>query len=199
MGLPKILTDQIREGNTLLFLGAGASFGAKNASNKTIPTGNELAKSLAEKYLGKEYSNLSLIKAAELSIVQTDLFTVQDYIADLFTGFQPAEFHKLIPKFVWQAIATTNYDLIIERAYDLTTDRLQTLVPFLKNSDRVEEKLKNPASVQYVKLHGCITATHDKQIPLILTTEQYNTHRKNRNFLFERFSQLASNFGSVSF
>jgi len=196
MELPKPLIDNLREGNVILFLGAGASIGATHPQNKPVPTGKQLAKTLADKFLGAGYSDVSLLKAAELSIAQTNLITVQEFIASIFRDFTPASFHRLISSFMWKAIITTNYDLIIESVYEQDS-RLQNIAKFLKNTDRVEEKLKVPNTIQYMKLHGCITVTGDLQIPLILTTEQYLTHRKNRNFLFERFTQLAFQYPVV--
>ena len=119
---------------------------------------------------------------------------MQGFIASIFEDFHPADFHKLIPKFVWSAIATTNYDLVLERAYDGVNDKLQNLVVFKKNSERVEEKLKTINSLLYLKLHGCITDITDDQIPLILTPDQYINHRKGRHFLFERLQSLAYNY-----
>jgi cold shock CspA family protein len=194
MSIPKALLDEITVGNVILFLGAGASVGAQHPQGKPIPTGKQLANALVKEYLGSEYSGISLIKAAEFSIAQVhSLYTVQDFIASLFSDFSPAAFHKLIPTFIWKSIVTINYDLIIERAYD-QQDRLQNISPFLKNSQNIEEKLKIPNTIPYIKLHGCISATRDEQIPLILTTEQYLTHRKYRNHLFERFTQAATHY-----
>jgi len=195
--LPKILIDYIKEGNVVLFLGAGASIGAEHPQKKQILSGKELAKMLVDKFLGSEYRDVPLLRAAELAIAQSDLFTFQDYVASIFREFGPGDHHRLVPRFFWKAIFTTNYDLVIERAYEqaiAAQKNLQTIIPFLKNSDRLEDKLKEPGSIPYVKLHGCITALRDPEIPLIVTTEQYLEHRKYRNFLFERFSYLASQF-----
>jgi cold shock CspA family protein len=198
--LSKILVDNIKEGNVVLFLGAGASIGAEHPQKKQIPTGKELSKMIVDKFLGPEYHDIALLRAAELAIAQSDPFTFQDYIASVFRDFSPSEHHRLIPRFFWKAIFTTNYDLVIERAYEqaiAAKQNLQTIVPFLKNTDRLEEKLKKPGSIPFVKLHGCITALRDQEIPLIITTEQYLEYRKYRNFLFERFSYLASQFPVV--
>lgn len=194
MTIPKALIEYIQEGNIVLFLGAGASIGAKHEGIKPIPNGQQLAEMLVDKFLGKEYSGISLLKAAELSISQTDLFTVQDYIASIFIDYYPAAFHLILPTFFWKAIYTTNFDLVIQRAYDQAEDGLQKLAPFVQNTDRIDDKLKNPDSIPYTKLHGCITYTRDAQIPLILTTEQYISHRKERKFLFERYVQHAAQF-----
>ena len=197
MDIPNILVDHIRDGKAVLFLGSGASRGALHSARLQPPIGDELSKIIADKFLGPEFYDRPLTQIAELAISETDLFTVQTFIASLFKEFNPAEFHKLIPKFVWKAIVTTNYDLIIERAYDLVNQKMQALVPFKKNIEKVEEKLRSHESVCYFKLHGCITDINDSDIPLILTPDQYVTARKGRNRLFERVESLAYEYPLV--
>jgi len=103
----------------------------------------------------------------------------------------------LIPTFKWAAIATTNYDLVVERAYSKDSNNVQELVPFLKNSDRVDRKLRTDKAVPYLKLHGCISKIDDLEIPLILTIDQYVTHKKNRNKLFERLRDYGEEYPIV--
>jgi hypothetical protein len=189
--IPHFLEEQVQEGNVVLFLGSGASIGAMHKDGNKPPIGNELANLLASKFLGTEYYDRPLSYVSDLAISETNLVTVQDYIASVFMEFYPADFHKLIPNFVWRAIATTNYDLIIERAYSSNSSALQTPIPFKKNGERVEDKLKAADSLCYYKLHGCITITNDLLLPLILTPDQYITHRKNRSRLFERLQDHA--------
>jgi hypothetical protein len=64
------------------------------------------------------------------------LTKVQTFIRKLLFDFSPADFHLLISKFRWHGIATTNYDLIVERAYDPKHEPLQELVPFVKMGSR---------------------------------------------------------------
>jgi hypothetical protein len=116
--LPKVLVDNIKENSVVLFLGAGASIGAEHPQRKQIPNGKELAKMLVDKFLGPEYRGIPLLRAAELAIAQSDLFTFQDYVASIFREFGPSDHHRLVPRFLWKAIFTTNYDLVIERAYE---------------------------------------------------------------------------------
>jgi hypothetical protein len=191
MDISPILIDHIRNGQVVLFLGAGAAVGALHKDDKTPPVGQALAKLIADKFLGVEFYSRSLAQVAELAISETDLFTVQEFIASIFKDFYPNTFHKLIPTFVWKAIATTNYDLIIERAYDQVPERLQTPVVFKKNGERVESRLSGKADVLYLKLHGSITDINDPLLPLILTIDQYITHRNNRSRLFDRLKELA--------
>jgi tetratricopeptide (TPR) repeat protein len=194
MEIPKILIDQIRERQVVLFLGAGASIGAVHPHKKSPPTGKELAEIIAEKFLGPEFRDRPLCQVSELAISEADIIKVQEFIASIFRDFHPANFHMLIPKFAWSALATTNFDLITERAYHQVEKSLQQLVVFKKNGERVEEKLRSLNSVPYLKLHGCITDIGDPNVPLILTPDQYITHRKGRSHLFDRLRILAYDF-----
>lgn len=197
MDIPKILIDHVRDGQVVLFLGSGASFGAEHPEDRKPPLGQNLSDLLAKKFLGDDFLDYPLQQVAELAVSESDLFSVQSYISDIFMDFRPAKFHQLIPIFVWKAIATTNYDLIVERAYDSAPHRLQELVVFLKNIDRVEEKLRQPNSICYFKLHGCITNIDNVDTPLILTPDQYLVAKQGRSRLFERIESLAYEYPFV--
>ncbi len=191
MEIPSFLLDQIREGRIVLVLGAGASRGAVNSNGAQPPTGPQLGQMIADKFLGGDHRDDPLSIIAELAASESDLLTMQNYISEIFDGFNPAAFHKLLPTFKWTAIATTNFDLIMERAYEAISKRSQSLVPLIKNGDRVEDKLSTPNSLMYLKLHGCVTRTSGTSIPLILSVQQYITHRKNRDRLFDHLKNLA--------
>ena len=197
MNIPHALKETIREGYAVLFLGAGASIGAESDDGSEPPSGLKLAKLLSDRFLGGEDSDQPLSVVAEYSISETDPVTVQEYIRDEFAIYRPADFHRLIPTFKWAGLATTNYDLIIERAYAECNKRAQELVPFLKNTDRVDKKLRSGDAVPYLKLHGCISKYDDLDIPLILTIDQYVTHKTNRNKLFERLRDYGADYPIV--
>jgi hypothetical protein len=191
MQIPPILLDQIRNAQVVLFLGAGASRDALHKEHKQPPIGQQLADLLADKFLGKEFKGRPLAQVAELAISESNLTTVQEFIADIYRDFYPNTFHRLIPRISWKAIATTNYDLIVERAYGEVSNRLQQAVVFKKNGEHIEHRMQDSSHIPYLKLHGCITDIHDDRIPLILTPDQYVTHRKNRSRLFERLQSLS--------
>jgi hypothetical protein len=120
MELAPYLIEEIKRGNVILFLGSGASMGAQTTNGTKMLSAEELKHKLSERFLGGHDKSLSLASVAELSISECDLVTTQMYINELFKNYQPAPFHKKIPKFKWVSIFTTNYDLIVERAYDMT-------------------------------------------------------------------------------
>jgi tetratricopeptide (TPR) repeat protein/cold shock CspA family protein len=188
--LPPALLSAVLEERIILFLGAGASLGALHDDRSSVPGSEQLRDLLADKFLGGALKNRPLAHVADICVNETDLIAVQGFIRDIFLGFKPAPFHELLPTFRWRAIATTNYDLIVERAYDRMGDKLQELVPFIKNGQRVEEELKRViGGVQYLKLHGCINHYNDADVPLLLTTEGYVRYATNRSRLFDRLRE----------
>ena len=191
MELPPILIDNIRNENVVLVLGAGASIGSTKPDGSTVPAGPQLAKMLSDKFLGGAHATDTLSTIAELAISETDLFTVQEHIRTVFEDLQPAQFHQLLPTFRWAALATTNFDLVVERAYQQCEDRAQQLVPFIKNGDRIEDRLRSTDGVKYLKLHGCITHTADHSVPLILSVDQYIAYRKGRDRIFNQLNDLS--------
>lgn len=188
--IPDALIEDIRRGRVVLLLGAGASRGARNAAGNEPPDASQLKNCLADRFLGGRHKDATLAWVAELAISETDLPTVQDFIADLLRGLRPASFHYSLASFRWRGVASTNYDLVLETAYS-SGSPAQTLVPCISDRDRVDEKLRSADNLALLKLHGCITRTHDPDLPLILTAEQYITHRDGRKYIFTTFENWA--------
>ena len=191
MKIPNFLETQIREGKVVLFLGAGASLDAKDSHGNKPPDWKKLVEMLSDRFLGGKFKDLPLNQIGEYAISESDLTTVQEYIREIFASFQPTPTHYLMCKIPWWGIATTNYDRIIERAYESTSDAVQIPMPFIENGDRVEDKLRNPKNVMLLKLHGCITRTSNASCPLILTTDQYISHREGRSRIFDHLKGWA--------
>ncbi|MCI0565457.1 MAG: SIR2 family protein, partial [Nitrososphaera sp.] len=167
--------------------------GATDPRGQPPPVATDLGKLIANEYLGPEYYDEPLSIVAELAISEASLPKVQRFIASRFQEVYPSDFHRLIPTFKWAGLASTNFDLVVERAYENCDSRAQELVPFLSDEDAVEEKLNIPDSVAYLKLHGCITRVDDPELPLILTPDQYVTHKNKRKFLFKRLGDWGIN------
>lgn len=195
MQVPHHLVEQIRAGKVVLFLGAGASRGAKSPQAPIDPPpGKELGRLLWKKFLGDAPEDKSLMVIGEYCITETDLRTVQQYIAEIFGRFVPSSTQKAISDFKWAALVTTNYDQIIERAYAENPNRLQQPVAILRTTDRVDHELRAPNTVALLKLHGCISMANEVQYPMILTIDQYITHRQGREKLFSRFQEYAGEY-----
>lgn len=187
--LPQDLTAAIRDGRAVLFLGAGASRGGKGPDGQEAPTANELALQLSKSFLGEDYSDLDLRSAYDLSCSARDVRTVQAKIFELLDPIQPASFHRSIPEFPWAGIMTTNYDLIIERAYAASKGS-QGLVPYTKDGDGATDRVTS-GDVLYIKLHGCISRSREVEPPLIASTEQLISYKQGRIGQFDTFLEWA--------
>ncbi len=192
MDIPAPLKEAVETGAAVLMLGSGASLAARDAKGKRPPTTPELAKLLCGKFLSPDYANHPLTQVADYAISESSLFVVQDFIRELMHLFEPSDSHKRLPTFRWRAIVTTNYDQLIEKAYDSHTSPVQRLIPLYSNTDRWDDVLRDPDCVPLLKLHGCISRTHDADCPLILSTEQYITYNLGRGRLFRQFQEFAA-------
>jgi hypothetical protein len=185
-GLPRELIQAVSEGRAVLFFGAGASRGAKDATGNDIPLAQPLADEIAREFLGEDYIGLDFRSAYDLACSQRDVRTVQHYLFTRLAPFKPAAFHLLIPQFAWAGLLGTNYDLIVERSYREAPTGLQRLVANVRDGDGATGKLDH-RSVLYVKLHGCITQHNEVHPPLVASTEQLIAFREGRKGQFDTF------------
>ncbi len=190
--LDESLVTAAREGRIVLFLGAGASMGAKNSRGKNIPNGKKLGQLIAQKFLRPEHEELDFKTICDFACSTSSIRDVQKFIHDTLIDFKPTEAHLEVPKFVWAGIATTNYDLLIERAYATTSSNLQNLITYTRNGSNAIDRLTD-ADVLYAKLHGCITEAEDAMVPLVATTEQIIRSENGRSNLFKQFLEWGQN------
>jgi len=182
---------KLQNGDCILFLGAGAAIGSEGQKGEKPPSGAKLRDLLSDKFLGGKNKDKSLARVAEYAKYESSLPDVQDFIRSVFLPLQPASFHKLIPLFRWFAIVSTNYDLVVERAYDAVAQRKQQLRPIIRDGDNFSNVLKDQNALPYLKLHGCINTINDESLPLILASEEYAKHQRNRKRLFSHFADWA--------
>lgn len=193
--IPPVLLDAVRGQRAVLFLGAGASRKANHPKGLHIPQGNQLRELICDKFLSEDLKEHSLSHVAAMAASEAGLIPFQEFIRDLFLPFEPADYHLLIPRFRWRAIATTNFDLIIERAYEKSTEPLQDLVKTVKDGDKLEERLsKETDPIEFYKLHGCVDHFRDTEIPLTIGDEQYASYDENRKQIYDRFRERGENF-----
>ncbi len=191
--IPFLLQEAVRNGRAILFLGAGASKECRNAAGTSPPDGDQLRDLLAMKYMGKPMPTRSVQTVAEMAIENgAGQPLVFDTVANAFDGFAPSEAHRMVSDFNWRAVATTNYDLFLEAAYGDARRRRQVLIPFVKDDEPIDSRkgvVPNP--LEYLKLHGSLDHRLDKDIPLVLSWEQYEKYETNRKNLFHRLAYLS--------
>jgi tetratricopeptide (TPR) repeat protein len=173
-------------------LGAGASYGALHPAKRKIPLGSELGDRISDKFLGGQLKDRPLTAVAAMAAAEVGLNQFQKFIREEFIDFQPADFHLLIPTFRWRAIATTNFDLIIERAYDKSRGANQSVVKSWKDGDLFDTHMREASDpVGLYKLHGCIDHYLDSESPLILSMEQYASYSAHRMRFYNRLRDIA--------
>jgi len=161
-----------------------------DSNRRKAPSSQELGKKLADRFLGGKFKNYSLGQISEYAISEAGLQTVQQYICDIYEPLEPSKSHYLLPTFRWRGLATTNYDLLVEKAYRNKSIQ-QQVVPFIDNSDMVDDKLRDSNALAYLKLHGCITRIANERCPLILTPDQFAEYEEGRKRVFSMFIDWA--------
>lgn len=191
--LPHVLIEAVKEGRAVVVIGAGASMECRSADGKWPPSADGLRDHLATKFLGTKNEKRDLATVAEMAInAGVGEPQVFDEVARQFKDFVSSKAHEKLGDFRWRGLATTNYDRFIERGYALNTAAIQTCVPFVKNEEPYEDRLrdeKNPVAL--LKLHGCLDHRLDRDVPLVLSNEHYATYEKGRDLLFGRLKDWA--------
>ncbi|MFC1716095.1 SIR2 family protein, partial [Candidatus Poribacteria bacterium] len=164
MGIPEGLIEQIRNGNCVVFVGAGLSQGAG------LPGWPDLLRRMivwAERH-GKAISDRAEL---EESIKEGDLLLVAEEMheqmgADDFCAFmeevfldqniKPTESHRHLARIPFAASVTTNYDTLLESAYTLLRDGANVPVITPANYAGLARRLRDD-TFYVLKAHGTIT------------------------------------------
>ncbi len=158
---------KIKESNTILFLGAGASVGEKRYLSKEIIE-------YYESKIGKQFKESNITKwldilSADDSFSRTNF---DNFVQELLLKLTVTDAHRIVAEIPWREIITTNYDLLIERAFDKinsSTQRIYDLKP-IRNQKQYNYRESN-TEVRYIKLNGCIS---DKSLyPLAFSTDDF--------------------------
>ena len=66
--IPFLLTEAVKNGRAILFLGAGASKECRNKTGDTPPNADQLRDIISQKYLGKLMPGRTVMAVAEMAI-----------------------------------------------------------------------------------------------------------------------------------
>lgn len=158
---------KIKESNTILFLGAGASVGEKRYLSKELIEYYEskINKKLNEPNITKWLDILS----ADDSFSRTHF---DNFVQELLQKLSITDAHRIMAGIPWREIITTNYDLLVERAFDEIMSSSQKIydIKSIRNQKQYNYREAN-TEVRYIKLNGCIS---DKSLyPLAFTTDDF--------------------------
>lgn len=165
------LREVLLNGNPMLFLGAGFSYGSKN-SYGNMATGNTLkneiynifVKDTIEDSYEKEVKQFTLQELCEFvndHLKKKD--ELKSYLIKRFQDVEPASFHYLLSKYPWKKIYTVNIDDLVEHIC------YKNHIDFVVQNTSKEKTVKD--ELEYVKLHGCVNAPDE---PLIFSKTEYD-------------------------
>jgi len=167
MMLQEIL-HQIQEGKVALFLGAGSSHAAEG------PTGKKLTEMIKERFPNINQSLDDFIEVCQ-DVIDTPPYSrneLEELIKSKLGSLQPTRAHKIMTKYDWAAIFTTNFDDLVEVAYRMDTERLKLCQPIYSEDFRVNTS--DRSKVYLFKIMGSITATEGESGNMVLSRADYN-------------------------
>lgn len=178
------IIDHIRTGNSVLFLGAGAS---KPAGG---PLGNELVQMLKEKFPKVATEKQDFFDVCKDIIELYDKSSLEDFIKYKLEVLQLKPEHQILIKYPWSAVFTTNYDTLIENAYNNPT-RTRRCHP-------VKAKIPDPQinSIDWVnlyKLMGCISTKPGEEGNMVLTRRDYGKRQRDYPLYFKYLFDYVKN------
>ncbi|OGU51584.1 MAG: hypothetical protein A2080_16395 [Ignavibacteria bacterium GWC2_36_12] len=169
--LRDVIFPGIRDRNTILFLGAGASVGTKRF------LGQQIIDLYSDK-LGIRLTVNNLVDFVDQLSANPDIFDRDDFdtwVTETFSEkLKPTETHSAIVRMNWREIITTNFDLLIERAYDQivgTRDHLLK-IKVIRNWDSYRYYPAND-EIKYVKLSGCVS--NKDKYPLVFSSKDFHS------------------------
>ncbi len=176
---------KINEGNTILLLGAGAS-----VTDKTY-----LSSQLMSYYKAKtgfDYVTDDIVGFVDVlsKSPDHDRRDFDKYVYDHLIKLKPTDAHRIIASIPWREIITTNYDLLIEKAFDEilgTPDELLTIKPIRNQTDYRYRESND--EVKYVKLNGCISDRN--RFPLIFSTQDFYKSNRFYNVVLRTLEQVS--------
>ena len=190
MNIPSHILEAIGKGECTLFLGAGASNPAG------APSGEALCNLLTDKFLADQgrksnsKSSASLARDWGLNLASTvslacaqpgiNRRSIESFVRNNLSSTMPSPAHARIPWFRWRAIITTNYDRLIETAYDNEKRKVQELIPVLKEDDLPDIGATSSELVPLLKPHGCVSRPESMSLSL----EDIYQAKQDRRLLF---------------
>ena len=189
------MVDKISVGQCILFVGAGLTQTCEDDHGTKGPSATELARLVSIRFLGLNDVQDNLPLAADYSLAFHNKYDIDSYIRGQLGGLIPSPAALTIPQIPWKAIYTTNYDQVIEKAYELADHPAQLVQPIYSNLTPLSGL--PDGFIPLYKLHGCISRIDSPGSQLAITHDEMAKAREMRRRLFRRFSDDVSEYTVV--
>jgi tetratricopeptide (TPR) repeat protein len=181
LNIPLGLRTALESGNCVLFLGAGIGEHARAADGKPAPDAPALAKDLAAEFSVEADDVSDLSRVAGIVELRRGRPELQGFLAKRLANLEPDDTLRWLFTIRWAAIFTTNYDRVIERAYELVSNPPQKSVTLTMTSDLVRHDPRFEVPICHI--HGALFDSRSPQI--LITEDDYTRFRERRRMLFE--------------
>lgn len=191
----RFLLQEMSSGNTVLFCGAGVSQDRYPVWSKLV---RDLAADVGLPTKNTDYLDLPqwYVEARGRDALERQL--VRTYSASA----EPTRLHRILARFPWDVVFTTNYDRLLEQAFEEQGREVDVVV-----EDPQIGRVAERSRTTLVKMHGCVSRPHS----LVVTREDYDAYDRRhpatitylqsllctRTFLFVGFSLRDPNFRNL--
>jgi Flp pilus assembly protein TadD len=179
------ICNHLTERTATLFLGAGINAGVRDSANNQFPLGAELSKWIARDLLETPDLTVNLDDSAEMARFRLGPKVLNDYIFEKFSSFKPGVAHLALAQLPWDAVYTTNYDLLVEAAYGTATIAASGTIRQVYSAEETLNSFSEE-DIPYYKLHGSADYANTDYGRLVLTREDYRFYETHRKPLFAR-------------
>jgi tetratricopeptide (TPR) repeat protein len=179
--IPIGLTSAIEAGRCVLFVGAGGGRHAVDAAGAPAPDGDTLASDIAQHFAIATPGRVDLPTIARIVELRKGRAELEAFVADRLAGLEPDETLQWLYALPWRAIFTTNYDSVIERAFELNPKPARTPVVMSASADLVAFDPRYDVPIYH--LHGYLGADGRRRI--LITDEDYALFYEKRRMVFD--------------
>lgn len=187
------LFSKIKSGNSILLLGAGAS-----VTNKIFLSSQLIT--YYEDKVGESYNIPDITKFLDVleSIPTFDRNQFDEAVSDLLKKLDVSEHHKIIASTPWRQILTTNYDLLLEKAYEeiKNTSNHQFDIFPIRNLKEYNSSYEANDEIRYVKLNGCLSDKSKYQFAF--STEDFKVLKKYHKKVLQNLSNPSPKITFIS-
>lgn len=180
--LPLGLRQALERGDCVLFLGAGIGCHYTRPDGSRAPDGARLVEELIAHFKLGIDPKTDLARTAQLVEIRNKRADLDNFVKKALANLEPDDHIRWLSTFRWRSIYTTNYDMGLERAYQLNSSPPQRPVPISVTSD--VSWTDTHLDVPIFHLHG--TPYNPSPSPMVLTQTDYTHYQDRRSMVWNR-------------
>ncbi len=183
--IPLALRQAMESGQCVLFCGAGIGHNVTTPDGLKAPDGKALATAVAEKFGIAAGDEPNLAQVSQVAVIRKGRPELDAFLTKILADLSPDDSLAWLFNLRWRAIFTTNYDRVIQRAYEINPNppqrpiTISSTVQFANYDARFE--------VPIYHIHGCLFDPRSAHV--LITDDDYARFREKRHMMFEVVKQ----------